>query len=99
MLIDFDDIETEGRTAILEGLQRLTVLWDFQAALEEPEADGAEVDFTRLIDVEIKTAAGLFFGICRSIDVGRFPQTFTLCFSLLEILNAEFDRRRRVVNA
>ena len=58
-----------------------------------------KLDLTGLVVTEIKAAAGLFFGLCRSIDVALFPRTFEFCFSLLSILNAEFERRREVLNA
>jgi len=90
-------IESEARANIIEGLQKTTCLRDLQAALSD-EADAVELDFQRLIDIEVRAVAGLFFGLCRSVDVARFPKTFQLCFGLLENLNAEFERRRAVIH-
>jgi hypothetical protein len=97
MLIDFR-IEPEGRAVITEGLQRTTVLRDLKTALDDDEADSVELDFSKLVDVEIRAAAGLFFGLCRTVDVARFPKTLQFCFTLLENLNAEFERRRAVIH-
>ena len=57
-------IESEARANIIEGLQKTTCLRDLQAALSD-EADAVELDFQRLIDIEVRAVAGLFFGLCR----------------------------------
>jgi len=92
MLIEFRNIEPAGREAIIEGLKKTTVLRDLEAALTAG-ADATELDFSSLVDVEIKSAAGLFFGLSRSLDLKRFQKTFELSFILLQLLNAEFERR------
>jgi len=93
------DIEPEGRSVIAEGLQKTTCLRDLQTALTTAAADAIELDFSKLVDVEVKAAAGFFFGLCRSIDVDRFPKTFQFCFFMVELLNAEFEQRRGSINA
>jgi hypothetical protein len=98
MLLDLD-IEPEGAAVILEALKQTTCLRDLQAAFAEPEADAIEFDLAKLVDIEVRAGAGLFFGLCRTIDVARFPNTFHFCFSLLEALNREFERRREGINA
>ena len=97
MLIDLN-IEPKGRSVIVESLEKTTCLRDLQAALADDEADGVELDFAKLVDGEVRTGAGLFFGLCRSVDVSRFPKTFQFCFTFLENLNAEFERRRAVIH-
>jgi hypothetical protein len=89
--------EPEGRAVIVEGLKKTTVLRDLQIALTD-QADGVELDFLKLVDIEVRAGAGLFFGLCRSVDVLRFPKTFQLCFTLLEMLNGEFERRRTMIH-
>lgn len=96
MLLDLK-VESEGRAVIIEGLEKTTCLRDVQAALAN-EADRVELDFSKLVDNEVRAGAGFFFGLCRSVDVARFPKTFQLCFGLLENLNAEFERRRAVIH-
>jgi hypothetical protein len=98
MLIDCH-IEPEGRAVIVEGLEKINCLRDLQAALNDDEADGVELDFSKLVDIEVRAAGGMFFGLCRNVDVERFPKTFQICFGLLETLNAEFERRRGQINA
>ena len=90
-------IESEARANIIEGLQKTTCLRDVQAALAN-EVDRVELDFSKLVDIEVRAGARFFFGLCRSVDVARFPKTFQLCFGLLENLNAEFERRRAVIH-
>jgi hypothetical protein len=91
------NIEPEGKNVILEGLQKTSCLRDLQAALSD-QAPAVELDLAKLVDVEIRAAAGLFFGLCRTVDVSCFLKTFQFCCSLLEILSSEFERRRGGVN-
>jgi len=93
MLIDCQ-IEPECRAIIIrEALSKTTCLRDLEAALTA-EVDAVELDLSKLVDIEVRAGAGLFFGLCRSLDANRFPKTFQFCFTLLENLNAEFERRR-----
>jgi hypothetical protein len=98
MLISLHRIEPEGRAVILDGLAKIACLRDLQAALAEPGAEAVELDFQNLVDIEVRASAGVFFGLCRSLPIG-YPKTFEFCHSMLELLNAEFDRRRGQINA
>lgn len=90
--------EPECRAIILDGLKKVTVLRDLQASLGDHEASGVDLDFSKLVDIEVRAGAGLFFRLCRKLDVNRFPKTFEFAFTMLENLNAEFERRRAVIN-
>lgn len=92
MLIDID-LETEGKAIVLEGLQALSVLRDLQAALVEPEADVFELDLSRLPDLELEVACGLFTGLCRTIDLEKYRRSFWFCFALLQLCLGEIERR------
>jgi hypothetical protein len=92
-------IEREARADLLEGLQKTSCLRDLQAALSEKDTDAVELDFSKLVDIELTAAAGLFNSLCQTIDVGRFPKTFQFCFFLFAKLSAEFNRRRGSIDA
>jgi len=100
MLIDCR-IEPECRAIIVEELSKTSCLRDLQAALADAEAAGVELDLSKLVDIEVRAGAGLFFGLCRKLDkldVNRFPKTFQFAFTMLENLKAEFERRRAVIH-
>jgi hypothetical protein len=99
LLIDFR-IEPEGREAILAGLKRLSICRKLYSLLsEEPTIQDVdlELELEKLVDVEIKAAAGFFYGLCCSIDLKNYLKTFGLCFLLEQACLADIERRRATV--
>ncbi len=87
-------IESEARANIIEGLQKTTCLRDLQAALSD-EADAVELDFSKLVDIEVRAGAGFFFGLCRSVDVARFPKLFNFASGFWKTLTPSLSAAAR----
>jgi hypothetical protein len=60
---------------------------------EEPTIQDVDLELEKLVDVEIKAAAGFFYGLCCSIDPKNYLKTFGLCFLLEQACLAEIQSR------
>jgi hypothetical protein len=93
MRIDFGFIEAEGRTAIIEGLDRADALHELAAALDNDAVDSIDLDLTELDDNQLKVSCGLFYSLSAGLDLERFLRTFEFSFTLFQELLSEIRKR------
>ena len=93
MLIDFSELELEGREVIVDGLRAIDIFPDLTAALSDCDANAIDMTFDRSDDFEIKIAAGLFSGILRVVDTEQFPKTAFFCKDVFLALCQEIQWR------
>lgn len=56
-----------------------------------PDPDQLKLD--HVTDLELKEAAGGFYGLCRAKEVQEYEKTFGFCTAIFLILNAEIEIR------